>query len=198
MTSLSPATLTLRLPETSLLLPEASLLRDLPATAATPARPAAPATRVGLVQYRDGVELVLGAPARPFQLPLLAAGILLPAGLAMLLPTEPALLLIAALCLLWTSLVLSRSSARRSLLAHGASETWLLLGESEHDVRAGGLSGELVLAVEPGASGGHRLRLFTRSGVQELGAAGLLSPPELLVLRRFASLAGIRLVGLTS
>jgi hypothetical protein len=189
MTSLSP--LTLRLPQ-------ASLLRELPTPAASPARPAVPAARVGLVQYRDGVELVLGAPARPYQLPMLAAGILLPAALALLLPTEPALLLIAALCLLWTSLVLSRSSARRSLLAHGASETWLLLGESEHDVRAGGLSGELVLAVEPEASGGHRLRLFTKSGVQELGAAGRLSPPELLLLRRFSSLAGIRLVGLTS
>lgn len=161
-----------------------------------PPRAEARPARVSLVQYRDGVELVLETPPMsPLWGLLLGFCSLAPMAAALVLPTEPALLLIAALGLLWTSVVLSRDSARRSLLAHGASETWLLCGATDREVRAGGLSSELVLSVEADGAGRH-LRLFTASGMQDLGAAGRVSVEELATVRRFAMLSGIRVVGL--
>ena len=151
--------------------------------------------RVRVVQYRDGVELVLD-PGRVEPGPASALlGALAAIGAALTLSGQLWAVALAAVGLGGLAWQAARPPMLRRLLAHGASETWLLAGQEAAKVMAGGASSDLVLALDLAARGCVRLRLFTSTGEQDLGPAAILSPEELAPVRRFLALSGVRAVG---
>jgi hypothetical protein len=187
----APPTVALNLPAASLV-PRMGLL--------TSARPLPPvqhaAGRVLLVQYADGVELVLRRSAPGWQ----AA-----AALASLAAVGACL---AVLGLLWAlplaavglgglvTLAVRRPAARR-LLAHGASQTWQLSGRGPGAPLSGGASADLVFAMDRARQGQVRLRLFAASGELDLGGGLALQPDELALVRRFLALSGLKATGVS-
>lgn len=187
-------------PNLYLALPPSTLVPCLAPTILCPSGPsAAPVVsqrgRVRVVQYRDGVELVLDPGARLPGVGSLGLGLVVAIGACLVLLGQLWALPVAAIGLFGLAWQATRPPQIRRLLAHGASETFLLQGASAGRTLSGGATADLVLTMDSAARSRVRLRLFTGSGEQDLGPGSVLDHDELRLVRRFLALSGVRAVG---
>ncbi|MCK6506999.1 hypothetical protein L6R53_27105 [Myxococcota bacterium] len=183
-------------PALSLSLPAACLVPRMGLR--TGARPLPPvqveAGRVRLLQYADGVELVVQTAAPPWPLAAALATLAL-SGSCLAALGQLGALALAAVGLGGLAWLAARPPTVRRLLAHGATETWLLSGRLPGRALSGGASADLVLALDRGPRGRVHLRLFAASGELDMGRAPALEARELALVRRFLALSGLKATG---